>query len=269
VTRRIIVGLIVAAIGLGCVANAWSFDVLLLGIGLGCLYELNRLCEIKGQPLEYPVAITGVVAYVLLAAFGLVHKWEGVLLAGIVIAAFWIGMYGEQKGYFARTAYTLLSVLYVGKLLTYFVFIRALPGNGMWMTMYVIFMIALSDIFGMVFGGLFGRTQLTKISPKKTVEGSLGALIAVTAFAAATAAALPVLHLLWWQGAALGVATCVAAQAGDLVESALKRDAGVKDAGEMIVGHGGVLDRFDSYLFGGMAFFATLHLLGILQIQAI
>ena len=65
----------------------------------------------------------------------------------------------------------------------------------------------------------------------------------------------------------LGLLTGVAAQAGDLVESALKRDAGVKDAGDMIVGHGGVLDRFDSYLFGGVAFFATLHLLGILQVQ--
>jgi phosphatidate cytidylyltransferase len=268
VTRRIIVGLIVAAIGLGCVYLPWAFDVLLLGIGLGCLYELNRLCEIKGQPLEYPVAIAGVVGYVLLAAFGLVHKWEGVLLAGIVIAAFWIGMYGEQKGYFARTAYTLLAVLYIGKLLTYFVFIRAIPGNGLWMTVYAIFMIAFSDIFGMVFGGLLGRTQLTKVSPKKTVEGSLGALFVVTAFAAG-ATWLPALHLIWWQGAVLGVITCVAAQAGDLVESALKRDAGVKDAGEMIAGHGGVLDRFDSYLFGGMAFFATLHLLGILQIQSL
>jgi phosphatidate cytidylyltransferase len=268
VTRRIIVGLVVAAIGLGCVANAWAFDVLVLGIGLGCLYELNRLCEIKGQPLEYPVAIAGVVGYVVLSATGLEHKWEGVLLAGIVIAAFWIGMYGEQKGYFARTAYTLLAVLYIGKLLTYFVFIRAIPGNGMWMTGYVIFMIAFTDIFGMVAGGLFGRTQLTKISPKKTVEGSFGALVVVAGFGAAAAQWLPVLHLLWWQGALLGVATCIAAQAGDLVESALKRDAGVKDAGEMIVGHGGVLDRFDSYLFGGMAFFATLHLLGILQIQS-
>jgi phosphatidate cytidylyltransferase len=268
VTRRIVVGLVVAAIGLASVASPWSFDVLLLGIGLGCLYELNRLCEIKGQPLEYPVAISGVVGYVLLAAFGLVHKWEGVLLAGIVFAAFWIGMYGEQMGYFARTAYTLLSVLYIGKLLTYFVFIRAIPVNGLWMTVYVIFMIAFSDIFGMVFGGLLGRTQLTKISPKKTVEGSFGALVVVTGFGAAVAQWVPLLHLLWWQGAVLGVATCLAAQAGDLVESALKRDAGVKDAGEMISGHGGVLDRFDSYLFGGMAFFATLHLLGILQIQS-
>lgn len=265
-TRRIVVGLIVAAIGLGCVLYPWLFYLLLLGIGLGCLYELNRLCEIKGQPLEYPVAIVGVAGYVGLAALQLLHKWEGVLLAGITIAAFWIGMYGEQKGYFARTAYTLLAVLYIGKLLTYFVFIRQIQGNGLWMTFYVILLIAFTDIFGMVVGSMAGRTQLTKISPKKTVEGSFGSVAIVVAFAA-LATRFPELHLQWWQGAALGLCTSIAAQAGDLAESALKRDAGVKDAGDMIVGHGGVLDRFDSYLFGGMAFFGTLHLLGVLQVQ--
>ncbi len=84
----------------------------------------------------------------------MLHKWEGVLLAGIIVAAFWIGMYGEQKGYFARTAYTLLAVLYIGKLLTYFVFIRQIDGNGMWLTFYVIAIIALTDIFAMVVGTL-------------------------------------------------------------------------------------------------------------------
>jgi len=266
VTRRVVVGLIVASIGLGCVAVPWIFYLLLLGIGLASLYELNRLCEIKGQPLEYPVAIGGVTAYVLLAAFGSLHRWEGVLLAGITIAAFSIGMYGEQKGYFARTAYTLLAVLYLGKLLTYFVFIRQIPQTGELMTYYVILMIAFTDIFGMLIGSVIGRTQLTKISPSKTIEGSFGALVVVTGFAVA-ATAFPALRLAWWQGAILGALTSLAAQAGDLAESALKRDAGVKDAGDMIVGHGGVLDRFDSYLFGGTAFFATLHLLGVLQVQ--
>ncbi|MHB8147559.1 MAG: phosphatidate cytidylyltransferase [Vulcanimicrobiaceae bacterium] len=263
--RRIIVGVIVAAIGLGCVSFAWLFYTLLLVIGLASIYELNALCEIKGQPLEYPVAVIGVSAYLLLSAFNLLHKWEGALLAGIVIATFWIGMYGEQKGYFARTAYTLLAVLYIGKLISYFVFIREVPVAGMWWTFDVIVLIALTDIFGMLIGTLIGRHQLTKISPKKTIEGSVGAIVVVTLVSIA-ATSLPQLELTWWQGAALGAITSIAAQAGDLVESALKRDAGVKDAGSMIVGHGGVLDRFDSYLFGGMAFFGVLHLLGILQV---
>ncbi|MBV8583354.1 MAG: phosphatidate cytidylyltransferase, partial [Candidatus Eremiobacteraeota bacterium] len=167
-TRRIIVGSIVAAIGLGCVYVPWAFYLLLLIIGLLSINELNNLCEIKGQPLEYPVALLGVCGYIAMATFGLIHKWEGVLLAGIVVAAFCIGMYGEQKGYFARTAYTLLAVLYIGKLLTYFVFIRQIPNQGMLWTYVAIVAIALTDIFGLVSGTLFGRHQLTRISPKKT-----------------------------------------------------------------------------------------------------
>jgi phosphatidate cytidylyltransferase len=264
--RRVVVGLIVAAIGLFCVVFPWAFYALLLAIGLASIYEFNYLCTIKGQPLEYPVAVLGVCAYVAMAVFGALHKWEGVLLAAIVIVAFSIGMYGEQKGYFARTAYTLLAVLYIGKLLTYFVFIRQLPGNGMWLTFYVIVLIALTDTFGMLVGTSLGRHRWTRISPKKTVEGSAGSLVIVTVVAIG-ATWFPPLHLQWWQGAVLGVFTSVAAQVGDLIESAFKRDAGVKDAGDMIQGHGGVLDRFDSYLLGGVAFFATLHLLGILQVQ--
>ncbi len=263
--RRVVVGAIVAVVGFGCVLIPWTFYALVLAIGLASIYELNALCEKKGQPLEYPVALAGVCAYVAMAAFGQLHKWEGVLLAGIVIAAFWIGMYGEQKGYFARTAYTLLAVLYIGKLLTYFVFVRQIVPDGLWLTFYLVAIVALTDIFGMVVGTLFGKHQLTKVSPSKTVEGSFGSLAIVTIFAVA-ATWLPQLHLLWWQGGVLGLCTGLASQAGDLVESALKRDAGVKDAGDMIVGHGGVLDRFDSYLFGGVGFFATLHLLGILQV---
>jgi phosphatidate cytidylyltransferase len=264
--RRVVVGLIVAAIGLVCVLYPWAFYVLILAIGLASIYEFNYLCATKGQPLEYPVAVLGVVAYIAMAVFGVLHKWEGVLLAGIVIVAFAIGMYGEQKGYFGRTAYTLLAVLYIGKLLTYFVFIRQIAGNGMWMAFYAIVIIVLTDTFGMLVGKSIGRHPLTRISPKKTVEGSAGSLLLAT-LAATAATWFPALHLQWWQGAALGFATSIAAQVGDLVESAFKRDAGVKDAGAMIQGHGGVLDRFDSYLFGGVAFYATLHLLGILQVQ--
>lgn len=263
-----IVGLIVAAIGLLCVVSPWAFYALLLVIGLSSIYEFNYMCAIKGQPLEYPVALLGVVAYLSMAVFGVLHNWEGVLLAGIAIAAFAIGMYGEQNGYFARTAYTLLAVLYIGKLLTYFVFVRQIAGNGMWLTFYVIVIVALTDTFAMLVGSVFGRHPLTKISPNKTVEGSIGSLVLATAFAVAATTFAP-LHLQWWQGALLGFVTSVAAQVGDLIESAFKRDAGVKDAGAMIVGHGGVLDRFDSYLLGGVTFFAMLHALQILRMPPV
>jgi phosphatidate cytidylyltransferase len=63
----------------------------------------------------------------------------------------------------------------------------------------------------------------------------------------------------WLDGAFVGAVTSVAAQVGDIVESALKRDARVKDAGTLLAGHGGILDRFDSYTFGGIAFYAALY----------
>ncbi|MBV9148918.1 MAG: phosphatidate cytidylyltransferase [Candidatus Eremiobacteraeota bacterium] len=264
--RRIVVGFLLAALGIATVFYAYAFYALVFIIGLVALWELAQLCERKGQGLELPVAALGVAAYVLLGAFDLLHKWEGVLLAAVIIASFWLGMYGEQKGYFARTAYTLLAVLYIGKLLSYFIIIRMIPGTGLLYTLFVIVIIALTDIMAMLVGGLIGRTPLGAVSPHKTVEGALGALLIVTAIGYFASFYQP-LHLLWWQTMLISALTCIAAQAGDLVESALKRDAGVKDTGSVIGGHGGVLDRFDSYLFGGMAFFGSLHLAGVLSVQ--
>ena len=264
-TRRIVAGIALAIVGLGCVVWSPAFYALLVVCGSIMLYELSRLCDIKGQPLEFQVAIIGVLAYIFLAIFHGMARWEGVLLAFIVLATFWLGMYGEQQGYFARTAYTLVAVLYIGKLLTYFVFIREVPVRGVYWTVFVIVLIAMTDICAMAIGSFAGKHPLTKISPKKTVEGSIGALIVVTLLGALLTC-VPYLGMVWWQGAGLAAATCIAAQAGDLVESALKRDAGVKDSGSVIQGHGGVLDRFDSYLFGGMAFFGTLHILGLLSV---
>lgn len=263
--RRVAVGVGLAVLGIACIFYAPAFDVLILVLALAMLVELARMCDIKGQPLEMQVAVVGVAGYVLLAIFHLTAKWEGVLLASIIIAAFWMGMYGDRERYFSRTAHTLLAVLYLGKLISYFIFIRQLPHIGVAITVYVVVLIALTDTFAMIVGSVAGRHQLTKISPKKTVEGSIGALAIVT-LTGACAAFVPMLGLTWEQGAALGAVTCIAAQAGDLVESALKRDAGVKDTGTVIQGHGGVLDRFDSYLFGGMAFFAMLHVVGAIRL---
>lgn len=263
-TRRIVVGLALAVVGIGSVFWFPAFVVLCTLVALGCLWEFAQLSARKGPWLEIPVAAAAIVAYFVLTSIGLIHRYEGVLLAATVIVALVAGLFASTDGAFARSGYTLLAVLYIGKLTTYFVAIRLLPQIGIAATVMAILLIALTDIFAMLIGTRFGHTPLSSISPRKTVEGSAGGLV-VAVLAGIAIALSPWLHVLWWQGALIGGITSIAAQAGDLVESALKRDAHVKDAGSLIGGHGGVLDRFDSYIFGGIAFYFALYVTGVIS----
>lgn len=262
-TRRILVGVLLAVVGLGAVAYPPAFAVLVALVATGCTYEFTGLSTKKGTTLEFPVALCGVYAYLGLTYAGLIHLYEGVLLALVVVIALGVATFTGASGYLSRSGFTLMAVLYIGKLLTYFLAIRAIPQHGAAYTVLVIFAIAFTDIGAMLIGTRWGRTPLNPISPRKTWEGAIGGLLVACAVCVA-AAFVPALGLAWWQTLALGALTSVAAQAGDLVESGLKRDARVKDAGSLIGGHGGVLDRFDSYLFGGIAFYATLWMLGLL-----
>lgn len=255
---RVAVGVLLALVGIGSVFWFPAFFVLAAAIAVGCLWEFAQLSARKGPALEFPVALGATVLYFALTELRLIHRYEGALLAGTVVVALVTALFSTSGGAFARSGYTLLGVLYIGKLTSYFIAIRLIPGIGTAATVMVIVVIASTDVFAMLIGTRFGRTQLTPISPRKTVEGSIGGL-AVAVLAAIAIGSMPWLRLPWWEAAFIGALTSIAAQAGDLVESALKRDARVKDAGSLIAGHGGVLDRFDSYLFGGIAFYFALY----------
>jgi phosphatidate cytidylyltransferase len=257
--QRIAVGLLLAAVGLGLVAWPPGFALLVETIAIGALWELGKLAQRKGVAIEFTVAAIASTAFLGLTYFGAIKRFESDLLSLTIVAALLSATFLRRGQQLMRSAFTLLGVLYIGKLLSYFIAIRALPDIGAAATVMVIFIIALTDIGAMAIGIRFGRTPLTPLSPRKTVEGAVGGLVIATVAAVAFAVYL---HWGWREGAIVGALTSFAAQAGDVVESALKRDAKVKDAGTAIGGHGGVLDRFDSYLFGGIAYYFALVLIG-------
>jgi len=260
--RRVAIGLGLAIVGIGCVFWAPLFSALVGLIAVGCLWEFDKLALRKGTPIEFAVALPAVLAYVVLTAFALIHQYESILLGATIIATLGFATFAHKGRHLARSAYTLLAVLYIGKLVSYFITIRGIPETGRELAIYAILITALTDIFAMLVGVSVGRTPLTQLSPKKTVEGAIGGLAAGVVMGIA-GALVPQIGLAWWQGAVVGIFTSIAAQAGDLVESGLKRDARVKNAGSAIGSHGGVLDRFDSYLFAGPAFYFALWLVGV------
>ena len=138
--------------------------------------------------------------------------------------------------------------------------VSALP-RGLTATLLTFLCIWAADIGAYIVGKFFGRTPLSDISPKKTVEGALFGVIGSVLVAICGA------YLLKWPhpiivGSAVGLTIGIASILGDLTESMLKRDAGVKDSGQLIPGHGGILDRTDSYIFTAplVYYFVTLLL---------
>lgn len=162
-------------------------------------------------------------------------------------------------------AVTIFGVLYVGWLGGHFVSLRQLPlkvgtsyGEGVRYAMLPFFLGWTSDTAAYLGGRFLGKTKLfPRVSPGKSVEGSLTALI--TAPLVAWLAKLTFAPFLSAADVfALGLISCVASQLGDLVESMIKREADVKDSSNLIPGHGGLLDRFDSLFFAAPAIYYYL-----------
>ena len=152
-------------------------------------------------------------------------------------------------GFTRTTALQVLGLIYWGWLPMHFLLIHQLPG-GFGAIVLLCTLIALNDNGAYYTGKLLGANSpkfLPTISPGKTWAGFVGGGVITVLVAGAFHYAVPMLHL--WQRLVLGLIVAVMGPVGDLLESAMKRDAGVKDSGTLIPGHGGVMDRFDSWAF--------------------
>ncbi|GAA3778983.1 phosphatidate cytidylyltransferase [Streptomyces phyllanthi] len=240
-------------VGLGAVIVASLFIVKAVFVGVVAvavvvgLWELtSRLQERKAikAPLV-PLAVGGAAMVVAGYVRGAEGAWVAMALTALAVLVW--RMTEPPENYLKDVTAGLFAAFYVPFLAT-FVALMLTADDGSWRVLTFLLLTVVSDTGAYAVGWRFGTHKLApRISPGKTREGLLGAI----AFAM-VAGALCMQFLIddgtWWQGLLLGLAVAVSATLGDLGESMIKRDLGIKDMGTLLPGHGGIMDRLDSLL---------------------
>ena len=169
----------------------------------------------------------------------------------MVLASFLVRLPKGAKGFVKDTAASMLTIAYL-PLMGAFASLLVADDRGALRVLLWLGTVICSDTGGYIAGVLFGRHKMAPtISPKKTWEGFAGSVVLGATFAGLVGSLL--LGTAWWTGALIGVALVLAAIFGDLVESLVKRDLGVKDMGSFLPGHGGVTDRIDAMVLSAPA----------------
>ncbi|MFD3478119.1 MULTISPECIES: phosphatidate cytidylyltransferase [unclassified Streptomyces] len=240
-------------VGLGAVIVASLFIVKAVFVGVVAvavvvgLWELtSRLEERKGikAPLV-PLAIGGAAMVVAGYVRGTEGAWVAMALTALAVLVW--RMTEPPEGYLRDVTAGVFAAFYVPFLAT-FVALMLTADDGPQRVLTFLLLTVVSDTGAYAIGWRFGKHKLApRISPGKTREGLVGAVT----FAMA-AGALCMQFLIdggaWWQGLLLGLAVAASATLGDLGESMIKRDLGIKDMGTLLPGHGGIMDRLDSLL---------------------
>ena len=248
---RMLTGFIMGTIAMSAIIyGKWAILLMLLVIIFFASKEYVKILEHKGF---YPSLKVMFLSQLIIASIAYFQRFDlvAVALTFCSIGAFmWVLFRGRQP-YIANVATTLLGIIYCGWFPLHLIFLRHLSSerfhDGLGFVVLMFTAILMTDIGCYYAGRHLGKHKLAPIvSPNKTIEGSIGGAIA------AVIGALIIgyfLQLEWYFSVMLGFLCTVFAQIGDLCESLLKRDAGVKDSGNSLPGHGGFLDRTDSFIF--------------------
>jgi len=235
------------------------FFILIFVISGFGLWEFYSLLEKYNYN---PLKLEGIIFGLIYLAFIYLGSRRAITIAlPVLIVVLLIYELFQKKRRIDDIALTFLGFFYIPFLLSYFLILRNIP-HGDKICYFTFILIWVSDSFAYFTGKALGRHPLApSISPKKTIEGTIGGII----FSAL--ASLLFSHLYSWHPFPTfitGLAVGIMGQLGDLVESMLKREIGVKDSSSLLPGHGGILDRFDSLIFAGPTVYYFLNLLRII-----
>jgi phosphatidate cytidylyltransferase len=253
--KRVITGFGLAIVGIPAMyfGGYYYFALITLLLGVAA-WEYGRMFAKTDNKVAEPLLI-GCVVLIAAVRYFFPTLAVAALTFSIFAAMTWhLLSYEEGRDHAASDfAITTTGIVYIGWIGAYLLDLRNMPG-GIWWLAIVLPAIWLTDVGAYFIGSRYGKHPLTRrISPKKTWEGYWGGVILGTL---STVGLVILWHslggpaVMWWKGAVLGAALTVISTLGDLGESMLKRQAGVKDASNFFPGHGGVLDRIDSWLWG-------------------
>lgn len=238
---------------------AWTFTALVLTATLIIGYELARMIAPE-EPLLQTIVILGTIAVASTRLFAQDPELMEAVMIGIAVFSLLGGLIRPDPIEKAalRIGWMFGAPIYGGMLLSSIALIHRYEDGGSWVLLAML-VAWLSDTLAYFSGKFFGKRKLyPKLSPKKTVEGALGGLTGSVLGAAGVSLflidALPLAHAI-----VLGLICGILGQAGDLFESLLKRSVGVKDSGNLLPGHGGILDRVDALMYASSGIWIYAH----------
>ena len=262
---RILSGTVLLAVCLGAIfagpVGVVGICIVIAGL---MLWEFRGLSDKLGSRapswLLYPLGAYITFSGTFLRGIDLELVLSIALIGGLMTFLF---IPGRREG-LGRWAMGMAGALYIGLPMNFYLQLYFSSHRGLAWLVFTILAAVVTDVFALLVGSRIGRTPFfARISPKKTLEGAVAGLLAAVAvmvFGSQVGLDIPLSHAI-----ALGLLVGFGAEMGDLVESQMKRIAEVKDSSNLIPGHGGILDRFDSILFPSILVFYYLLATGLLH----
>jgi len=255
--KRVLASLVMAAIGVPAIVFGGVFYFLLITIFLVmAAWEYVKIFQTANFKPSMLITVGGVLLLLIFRNFA--SEYSGAVLTLLILLAMTFHLFSFERGRDTAASDLMVTIggfAYLGWVGAYLLDVRNLAG-GLWWLLLTLGSVWIADSAAYFIGSRYGKHKLSpRLSPKKSWEGYWAGVILGTLGAAGLALLwnrLGGLPVTWWQGGLLGLVLSIFTTLGDLGESMIKRQAGVKDSSTIIPGHGGFLDRIDSWLWAAV-----------------